>query len=104
MNLQIINSQQGLPEYVLLPIRVYHELKTEIETKLKEESDYISFVLEDYIKNPVALMRIKASITQEELAEKMEVTQAYISKIERQKKVTPKMLQKIHKALLAFKN
>jgi DNA-binding XRE family transcriptional regulator len=105
MNLQIINSQQGLPEYVLLPIRVYHELKIEIEAKLKEEeSDYVPFILEDYIKNPATLMRIKACITQEELAEKMDVTQAYISKIERQKKVTSKTLQKINKALLAFKD
>jgi transcriptional regulator with XRE-family HTH domain len=36
---------------------------------------------------------------QEELAEVMEVTQAYVSKIERQKKVTAKTLKKVDSAL-----
>lgn len=98
MNLQIINSMQGQPEYVLLPMRIYNELRIEIEKKLNE-SEYIPFILEEYVNNPVALARIKANMTQEELADVMGVTQAYISKIERQKKVTPKTLDKIYKKL-----
>ena len=98
--LQMINSPQGLPEYVLLPVKVYYELRPQIEAKLNdEESDYVPFVLENYISNPAALARIKANVTQEELANFMGVTQAYISKIERQKKPTAKTLEKIHAAL-----
>ena len=102
MNLQVINSTLGQPEYVLLPVRVYHELRAQIENKLKkaQEDEYVPFILEDYISNPIALARIKATITQEELAEFMGVTQAYVSKVERQNKVTGKALEKVHMALI----
>jgi transcriptional regulator with XRE-family HTH domain len=38
-------------------------------------------------------------MTQEELAKRMRVTQAYVSKIENQEKVTPKILKKVKDAL-----
>lgn len=38
-------------------------------------------------------------MTQQELAKKMKVTQAYISKIESQDTVSAKLLQKVKKAL-----
>ena len=101
-NLQIINSVEGKPEYVLLPIRVYNVLRDEIKQELKSaetKSEYVPFDVADYVDNPVALARINAGITQEELATRMGVTQAYISKIESQKKVTPKLLQKVKAAL-----
>jgi len=61
--------------------------------------DYVLFNPTDYVDNPIALARIKAGITQEELAKEMGVTQAYISKIESQKKVTMKLLLKVKNAL-----
>lgn len=64
---------------------------------LKE--DYVPFVVEDYVDNPIALARIKAHVTQGELARRMKVSQAYISKIERQDRVTPKLLMRIKAAL-----
>lgn len=63
------------------------------------KNDYVSFEPEDYVDNPIALARIKAGITQEELARRMKVSQAYISKIEKQDSVTAKLLHKI-KAVL----
>lgn len=98
MNLQIIHSTNGQPEFVLLPIKKYEQLPEKIRDELSsdEEAEYIPFVLENYVSSPIALLRIKAGVTQEELAEKMGVTQAYISKIERQKKVTAKTLNKIN--------
>ena len=100
MSLQVIHSTQGQPEYVLLPIHIYRELQAEIDQRLQTKvSEYEPFVLEDYMSNPVALARIKANITQEELAAALKVSQAYISKIERQKSVTAKTLDKINKAL-----
>lgn len=101
MNLQIIKSVNGQAEYVLLPIDIYHTLRPEIMKKLKEKYDdeYVPFDPADYVDNPVALARIKACISQKELAKRMKVTQAYISKIENQTKVTAKLLKKVKDAL-----
>jgi len=100
MSVNIIKSLDG-EEYVLLPVRVYHALRKTIENKLaeKDDTDYATFELQDYVDNPVALLRIKADITQEELAQRLNVTQAYISKVERQGKVTTKLLERVKKAL-----
>ncbi|MBI4985845.1 MAG: helix-turn-helix transcriptional regulator [Rhodocyclales bacterium] len=106
MNLQKIRSLNGKDEYVLLPVAVYEALKHEIQDalahpKAKAGTDdvYVPFVLEDYVDNPVALARMKAHLTQKQLVERMEVTQAYISKIERQDKVTPALLDRVRKAI-----
>lgn len=101
MTLQKIKSLNGKDEYVLLPIAVYRALRKEIEDKLEgdDAGDYLPFAVEDYVDNPVALARIKAHVTQEELAKRMKVSQAYISKIESQAKVTPKVLLKVRTAL-----
>jgi len=98
MSLQIIKSVDGKDEYVLLPISIYNALRDQIREKLNKK-DYVPFDPADYVDNLIALARIKAGITQEELAKRMKVSQAYISKIERQDKVTPKMLQKVKMAL-----
>ena len=102
MTLQIIKSIDGKAEYVLLPVNIYNVLRGEIEEALKKKyssEDYVPFNLTDYVDNPVALARINAGITQETLAKRMNVTQAYISKIEAQSKVTAKVLQKVNAAI-----
>lgn len=102
MNLQIIKSIDGKAEYVLLPFDIYQSLQAEIKEKLNitvDKEDYVSFDPADYVDNPVALARIKAGLTQEKLAKKMKVSQAYISKLESQADVTAKVLQKVMNAL-----
>jgi DNA-binding XRE family transcriptional regulator len=106
MTLQIIKSIDGKAEYVLLPVNVYNALRNEIDAALKKKyssKDYVPFELTDYIDNPVALARINAGITQETLAKRMNVTQAYISKLETQSKVTAKVLKKVKAAIEASK-
>lgn len=105
MTLQKIKSLNGKDEYVLLPVTIYRALRKEIDDKLEkvETDDYVPFVVEDYVDNPVALARIKAHVTQEELAKQMKVSQAYISKIESQAKVTPQVLLKTKTALAGIK-
>lgn len=110
MRLQTIKSADGKDEYVLLPVAVYRALKGEIEDKLAHRSpkrktadEYVPFVLEDYVGSPVALARMKAHLTQQELAERLGVSQAYISKIERQDKVTPALLDRVAKAIRSRK-
>jgi len=100
MSMNVIKSLDG-EEYVLLPVRVYRALRKSIDKKLaeKDEADYVPFELEDYVDNPVALTRIKANMTQEELAQRMNVSQAYISKVERQNKVSAKLLERVKRAL-----
>jgi DNA-binding XRE family transcriptional regulator len=102
MSLQIIKSIDGSDEYVLLPIAVYRALRDEISThvgKLKIKNQFVAFNPADYVENPIALARIKAGITQEELGRRMNVSQAYISKIETQEKVTAKLLLKVKRVL-----
>ena len=102
MSLQVIKSIDGKAEYVLLPVNVYRALRCEIEEALKEKygaNDYVPFELTDYIDNPVALARINAGMTQNALAKRMNVTQAYISKLEAQSKVTAKVLKKVKTAI-----
>jgi ribosome-binding protein aMBF1 (putative translation factor) len=102
MNLQTIKSMDGNVEYVLLPFATYHALRRQITEQLKhsqKNEDYEVFDPADYIDSPVALARIQAGLTQEKLAQLMHVTQAYISKIERQETVTAKILNKVHMVL-----
>ncbi|HAU0708820.1 TPA: helix-turn-helix transcriptional regulator [Legionella pneumophila] len=102
MNLQTIKSLDGKVEYVLLPVAAYKALRHQITEQLRhtqENEDYEVFDPADYVDNPVALARIQAGLTQEELARLMAVTQAYISKIENQENVSVKLLNKVHEAL-----
>jgi len=105
MNLQVIRSMAGEPEFVLFPMNLYEKFseKLKLELMAYKDTDYLPFVLEDYVDNPVALARMKAHVTQEALALAMEVSQAYISKLESQKTVTPKMLARVEKALRGLK-
>lgn len=106
MTLQKIKSINGKDEYILLPMAVYHALKDQIEHELAtyetgEDADqkYVPFILEDYVDNPVAIARIKSGITQEQLAQRLGVSQAYISQVERRTHVTNKMLERVRSAI-----
>ena len=111
MTLQKIKSPDGKDEYVLLPIAVYRALREQIEHKLanrkvarSKDDDYVPFVLADYVDNPVALARIESNITQAELARRMGVSQAYVSKIEAQAQVSGKVLARVGAALSRSKS
>lgn len=106
MSLHTIRALDG-QEYVLLPTKVYRSLKKEIDRKLSDtasEGDgYVPFDVANYVDNPVALARINARLTQEELAHRLGVSQAYVSKIESQERVSPKTLAKVKDALVKRK-
>ncbi len=106
MSIDIIKTLDG-EEYVLLPVRVYQALRQSIDEKLAErdrDDEYTPFELEDYVDNPVALARIKAHLSQQELAKRMGVSQACISKVENQDKVTPKLLDRVNAAIAACRD
>ena len=102
MSLRTIRALDG-EEYVLLPVTVYRALKKEIEHELSDAAPdgdgYIPFDVANYVDNPIALARINARLTQEELARRLNVSQAYVSKIESQDRVSPKTLTKVKDAL-----
>lgn len=74
-------------------------MKSDCETNQEARPVYESFILEDYVDNPVALTRIKAGITQEQLAQRLGVSQAYVSQLERRTAVTNKMLERVRNAI-----
>lgn len=101
--LQTICAISGKPEYVLIPISVYKVLQTKIESTLDsidDSDDYVDFNLEDYVSNRVALVRINAGLKQTELAKLLGVSQAYVSKIEKENyRISEALYQKIVKAI-----
>lgn len=106
MTLQTIKSLDGRDEYVLLPVAVYHALKAEIEDELAgleaqaaQADDYAPFDPADYVRNPVALMRLRAGIKQKELARRLGVSQPYLSKMEAAEKVSSELLARVEAAL-----
>ncbi len=103
MKLQTIKSPEGKDEYVLLPVNAYLRLRSEIDHVLKidkptTKGEYIDFDPANYVSNPIALARINAGLSQAELAARAGVTQSYVSKIERQELVSPKVILKFNAA------
>ncbi len=74
------------------------------EFLLKEDNEYVPFIVEDFIKNPVALARIKAGMTQKELASLMGDTQRYISQLENSTNVSAEAMLKVTNALEKITN
>jgi ribosome-binding protein aMBF1 (putative translation factor) len=112
MNLNTIQALGG-QRFVLLPIEAYTQLEPQISALMRQSkpaararriavktpsktkttsSDYAAFVLDEYVSNPVALARIKAGLTQAELAKRLAVSQPYIAKLEAQGRVSVQKL------------
>lgn len=98
MSLQTIKSVDGY-EYVLVPIDIYEELKHEIHAKIAEMRDFVPFVVEGYIKNPVALARINLGISRNELAKRMGLSEHYLRRVKRKESVTSKFMKRVKAAL-----
>ena len=94
----------GRPEYVLLPMAVYKVLHESIEREVmrlesQSKDDYVAFDPAEYVENPIGLARLQSHIRQIELAELLGVSQAYISKVENQEIVSPKLLARVRNVL-----
>ncbi len=67
---------------------------------LSINDEFTPFVLSEYIKNPVRVMRIEAGLNQAQLARRLGVTQGYISRIEgRNYPVSEKLLKRVNDVL-----
>jgi ribosome-binding protein aMBF1 (putative translation factor) len=86
-----------------LIMNVYLLLRSEIDRVLKidkptTKDECIDFDAANYVSNPIALARINAGLSQAELAAHAGVTQAYVSKTERQELVSQKVILKFNAA------
>ena len=100
MSIQVIKKKQKA-DYVIIPYDEFIAYANEdlidaayIQDILSDpvEGEIMDFDFGDYVDNPVHLRRLKAGLTQKELAEKMGVTQAYVSKLEKSDSVSACMI------------
>lgn len=103
MSIQVIKKKQKA-DYVIIPYDEFIAYANEdlidaayIQDILSDpvEGEIMDFDFGDYVDNPVHLRRLKAGLTQKELAEKMGVTQAYVSKLEKSDSISAKALKKV---------
>jgi DNA-binding XRE family transcriptional regulator len=93
--------ENGKPAFAVIPYAEYIALTVNQARQPKTEDDqFVPFVLSDYIKNAIRVARVEAGLTQAELAERLGVTQGYISKIEGHNfKVSTALLDRVGTAL-----
>jgi len=96
---QIIFNK-GKPAFVVLPYDDYMALTGDKGKRMPGDDEFVPFMLNDYIKNPVRVMRIEAGLNQAKLAKRLGVTQGYISRIEnRNYKASDTLLKRVRDAL-----
>jgi ribosome-binding protein aMBF1 (putative translation factor) len=106
MNFNTIEALGG-QRFVLFPADDYARIEKDVQALLRKhvavsrakKADYEPFVLTDYVRNPVALARINAGMTQVELAKRLGVSQPYIAKLEAQGRVSKEKLDQVNAAL-----
>ena len=90
----------GKPVFVVVPYRDYVALTGQELMTDEDDAELVPFQVSDFIGNSIKVCRIEAGISQGELAERLGVTQGYISKIERRgHKVTDRLMQRVKEAL-----
>ncbi|MBC8403310.1 MAG: helix-turn-helix transcriptional regulator [Candidatus Marinimicrobia bacterium] len=107
MSIQII-KKDNKPDYLVIPYDEFRAMAREdlldavaAQVILSDpiDGELSDFQFADYAKNSALLARLEAGLTQKELAEKLGVTQAYVSKLELAGKVSVKALLKIKSVL-----
>lgn len=100
MNLNTI--QINGREFVLIPMANYKSKQKQFDklvSSTENDDEYFPLILEEIFHHPVVLARMKAGVTQVQLAELMGVTQAYISQLEKTENVSNAVISKVKKAL-----
>lgn len=88
--------EHNKPAFAVIPYADYIKLVG----NSSDDNEKIPFLLANYILNPIRVARIQANLSQQNLAERLKVTQGYISRIEgRNFKVSDKLMLKIKSVL-----
>jgi len=91
--------EQDKPAFVVIPYDDYIQLTRPAKS---DDDEYVPFVISDYIKNPIRVARIEAGLSQAQFAQRLGVTQGYVSRIEGHNfKVSDKLMRKVSSALAA---
>lgn len=94
----ILNN--GKPAFVVLAYADYLALTGSDGKKASSNDEFVPFVVSDYIRNPIRLIRIEAGLNQAQLAKRLGVSQGYVSRIEGRKyRVSDKLLKRVKDAL-----
>ncbi|MEL3905106.1 MAG: helix-turn-helix transcriptional regulator [Treponemataceae bacterium] len=101
IDVQFIASKDGTPEYAVIPFKIFqalcgHTEKQDTEPTIPNEVAG-KILLEEM--SPIQAWREYLNLTQAELAEKMDITQAAYSQMEAAKKPRKETLKKIAKAM-----
>lgn len=90
--------EHNKPAFAVIPYADYMALVG----GASDDNEFVPFALGDYIQNPIRVARIEANLSQQDLADRINVTQGYISRIEaRNFKVSDKLMHKIKTVLPA---
>lgn len=109
MKIQVI-KENDQPKFAVVPWKIFIRFRDEIEDEILAaeakrvladpvEGELVPFDVARYISNPVKAARIKAELSQEDLAVRMGVSQAYVSKLEKARSVSPKVWHQVGLAL-----
>jgi DNA-binding XRE family transcriptional regulator len=88
----------GKPAFIVLRYQDYQFLTADSEF---DNNEFVPFIMSDYIKNPLRIMRIEAGFTQKQLAKLMKLTQGYISRMEARGTHVPESLLNKAKVIIS---
>ena len=90
----------GKPAFVVIPYEDYVAMSESAGPRAGEGDAFVPFVLGEFIRNPIRVMRIEAGLNQAKFARRLGVSQGYVSRIEgRHYKVSDRLLKRARAAL-----
>lgn len=106
MKLQTIKNINGADEYILVPAKVYARLTvstrraiTRATRRVNANDQYHVFNPEDYVDQPVILARLRAGVSQVDLAARLGVGLSILKRVEAKNLCAATFLEAVRRAL-----
>jgi hypothetical protein len=97
--LKALASAHGIGYQPYARLVLTRHVRTQKKLRSSSDDHYVPFDPADYVSNPISLARLKARVRQNELANLLGVTPAFLKKAEKQETVSPKLLERVKEAL-----